>query len=74
MELLRPYMFDDQPVASTETRTRLLRDLAEIVEICDASRKCAQDCVAEPAWNDEVHSRVFRLALRGIDGVEYQNM
>ena len=74
MEPFRAYMFDDQPVASAETRTQLLHDLDEVVEICNASRKCTQDCVAEPSWNDEVHSRILRLALRRIDGVEHQNM
>jgi hypothetical protein len=56
------------------TKERLLRELQEIAEIRDASRKCARDCVSEAAWNDEVHSRFLRLALKPLKGVEHQNM
>ena len=67
-------MFDKETAMDQGKEKRLLRELEEIDEIRKATTKCRLDEVAEPAWNDEVHSRILRLALKTCDGVEHQNM
>jgi len=55
-------------------KSELTREWQEVNEISTASGFCAQVEFAEPSWNDEVHSRLLRLALRRIEGVGYANM
>lgn len=74
MEPLRPYMFSGGAAEDVETKKWLIGELQEIAEIRDSSRRCARDHVSEAAWNDEVHSRILRLALKPCSGVEHQNM
>lgn len=53
---------------------QLLKEFREVIDIQAASRTCAQDHDSEPGWNDEVHSRVLRLAFQPKAGVGYKNM
>lgn len=74
MEPVRDYMFNTNPEGESESKQEALYELREIDEIRKASQQCVQKGVAEPAWNTEVHSRLFRQALKGCTSVEHENM
>jgi hypothetical protein len=67
-------MFDKGTAEDSDMKTRRLDELKELTEIRVASQKCELDQNSEAAWNDEVHSRVLRLAVKSFVNVEHQNV
>jgi len=58
----------------TRTREQLLDELKELGEILERSRMCTANFFSEPAWNEEVHCPVLRLALKSYKTVVYRNV
>jgi hypothetical protein len=67
-------MFDGGATKDSPTKEELLSELKELGEIRKASSMCTKECLAEPAWNEEVHRPVLKLALESYDGVRYLNV
>jgi hypothetical protein len=61
-------------VTAEDNKEQRLRELDELVEIRNASRKCERKLAGEAAWNCDVHSRVLRLALKSHIDVEQNNV
>ncbi|KAJ9634659.1 hypothetical protein H2199_008944 [Coniosporium tulheliwenetii] len=70
-EPLRPWTTNDD-IAISEADAEV--ELNEILEIREAASLCTAENLSEAAWNDEVHSRLLRLALRSIPGVRHYNI
>lgn len=68
---MRPWTTNDD-IAISEADAEV--ELNEILEIREAASLCTAENLSEAAWNDEVHSRLLRLALRSIPGVRHYNM
>lgn len=49
-------------------------ELSQVKEILARAQKCRALLDAEPGWNESVHCRVLKLALKGQTGIGYQNM
>nr|POF02197.1 hypothetical protein CFP56_69112 [Quercus suber] len=62
----------DQDV--TQDDAALQRELVELLEISDAAAECALEGASEAMWNDEVHSRLLRLAFRPYPGIRHLNV
>ena len=60
--------------ASSCTSLDLQAELAQVRDILARAQKCRALQDAEPGWNEQVHSRVLELALKGQAGVGFQNM
>ena len=61
-------------VTAEEGKEQWLRELEELIEIRNASRKCERKLAGEAAWNCDVHSRVLRLALKNDIDVDQNNV
>lgn len=70
------YILQDFMIRTQHDRTaeELVCEFQDAIKIRDASLQCAQDDDSEAAWNDEVHSRVLKLALETCSQVGYKNM
>lgn len=49
-------------------------ELCKVKEILSSSQKCRALLDTEPGWNEAVHSRVLKLAVKGQKAVGFQNM
>ncbi|KAF2135139.1 uncharacterized protein K452DRAFT_239884 [Aplosporella prunicola CBS 121167] len=67
---LRPYNLADTALS----KQHLLAELDEAVEIQQESTRCSLDSVAEPDWNESVHCRILRLALKRNKAVQFRNI
>ncbi|KAJ9634087.1 hypothetical protein H2201_009118 [Coniosporium apollinis] len=72
MQSVFPHTYAE--IQQDRPKEQLLQELREAIDIRRASRQCAEDHDSEAAWNDEVHSRVLRLALRPCSEVGYKNI
>lgn len=41
--------------------------------IQEAAAICERDCDSEAGWNEEVHSRILNIVLRGWSKITYKN-
>jgi hypothetical protein len=64
-------MFD---AALTSNKPSLEIVLTKVRRILERAEKCLYEQVAEPGWNEQVHSRVLGLALRDQAEVSFWNM
>lgn len=59
---------------STDDLLDPVRELDMVDEVWRAAKLCHRSAASEPAWNDEVHSCVFRIAFRQFAGIRAHNV
>lgn len=64
-------MFDAAP---TSNRPSLEDEFTQVRRNLERAEICEMEQVAEPGWNEQVHSRVLELALKDQAGVSFWNM